>query len=230
MLDSIPDPATWWRKKPMVDMTGLTPWQVAIFQKAQLAKQHPELRQFPLLVHQGDVPTHQVGSPTPAAAYQPVPVQKTDNIPSVHNVVHNVEGPTFTAQGEVRDAVLHPMRHLGYTLTNHPVVFAENLWQATKQGMGWVVYQYSDFFKQLQGWDGSWIGFTRTAGLFWRGLIVAALTVGMVEIAPLLNSLATWVRLVFDFIRGALGLVGDAVDELWWLLTRLWNDITGLVV
>lgn len=207
----------------------MTPSDHILHQKIGLARMHPEIPQFPLLVSRGDAPVHEVGAPTPASVYQPVPVRLPNNTPSTNAVVHNVEGPTFTSQGEVRDNLLHPFQHLGYTVTHHPVDFLRQLFEYTKQGMGWVVWNYRDFFQQLQQWDGSWLGFTRLSGLMWRGLVVGLLTVGFIEIAPLMSAVATWLRLVFDFMRGALGLVGAAVDELWELLYRLYVDIFSFV-
>lgn len=229
MLDWIPDPLDLWHHatgyyKNKKSLT-LAPSDHILGEKIQLRQTHPKIPQFPLLVHQGDVPVHLVGTPTPASMYQPVPVRLPNNDPSTTSVVHNVEGPTFTAQGEVRDNVLHPFQHLGYTMTHHPVEFMELLVDYLKRGAGWVVWNYQDFFQQLQQWDGSWLGFTRLTGLMWRGMMVALITVGIVEVAPLLQSLGTWMRLVFDFVRGFLGLVGSAVDELWYLLQTIVEDV-----
>lgn len=231
ILDWIPDPAHLWRTNPYHNKANMvfptTPSDHVLNQKVQLAKERPSLTQYPLLTHQGNVPVHLVGVPTPAAAYEPVPVRKPDNSPSTNAIVHFAEGAVYTAQGEVRDHVLHPFHHLGYTLTHHPIDFAKQLWDYTRRGMGWVVFQYTDFIDHLRHWDGSWISFTQTIGLLWRGAIALALTVGIVELSPLLQALGTWLRLVYDFIRGALGLVGEALDVLWYLLERLWYDITS---
>lgn len=226
VLDFIPDPANLWRSQKHYTVSGRI--DDPLSQQFQLKRMHPEMPMYPILTKQGDVPVHLVGTPTPASVYEPVPARKPNNDPASNQVVHFAEGPTFTAQGEVRDHVLHPFHHLGYTLTHHPVEFVEQLFHYTKQGLGWVVWNYQDLYEQLKQWDGSWIGFSRSMGLAWRAVVVGLITLGLFELGPLLEALALWLRLVFDFVRGALGLVGEAVDALWYVLQRVWDDVTSL--
>lgn len=235
LLASIPDPANLWRPnryhnpKYMMNLNNQPRDYQAMVDKFKLARQHPEWKQYPMMAEAGDVPIHLVGTPQPAQAYQPVPARTPNNEPSSTAITHFAEGPVYTAQGEVRDTVVHPFQNLGYTLVHHPADFFKRMWELTQDTVRWVVFQYTDFYHQLTNWHGGIDSFSQSMGLVWRGAIVAALTLGFVEIAPLMNALATWIRLVFDLLRGALGLVGEAVDELWNLLTRLWDDITGLV-
>lgn len=190
----------------------------------------PQSGRYPMMAEQGDVPVILVGAPKTAEVYQPVPVRKTDNSPGTTRQTHLAESPAFTTQGEPRDAVYHPFHwsNLGYTITHHPVDFVRQLFDYAKQGVGWIWWNYEDFYEQFRNWDGSWVGLAHSTGLFWRGLVCALITVGLWEIAPLLEALASWLRLTFDFLKGALQLTGVILDDVWYLLQRVWDDVTGL--
>lgn len=237
LVKYVPDPKDMWQGgKQYYTVKGLTrdhmegdPIYDALRSKLRQRQQHPEQAQYPVVAQQGAVPTFRVGAPTPAVAYQPVPTRPTDNHSTEHmSVIHRAEDPTFTAQGEPRAALDHPFQHIGYNLTHHPVDLLKQLFDYAKQGAGWIVWNYQDFYQQLRNWDGSLVGLTRSMGLFWRGLVVGLITLGLVETAPILEALATWLRLAFDFLTGALGLTGSLLEELWYLLEKIWVDVTRL--
>lgn len=225
MLDWIPDPAALWRNPQSATMSmSSDPTWTALMSKRHMEQRHVPLRQFPLVTSVGDVPVHLVGAPTPASAYQPAPV--LTNQP----VVHVVQGETlqYTAQGENRDFVDHPIQNLSYSLAHHPMELARVLWDYARQGLGYIVWNYQDFYQQLQAWDGTVPGLLRHMGLWWRGAVVALITLGLLEIAPLLNALTTWMRMAFDLLSTLFRMTGAALDELWYLLERIWADVTSL--
>ena len=176
---------------------------------------------YPIVAKQGpQVSVLTTGSP------EPLSVRQTKD--TTVQFTYTAESPEFNTQGEPRVYVDHPLQYFGWTLTHHPDQAFALLWGYARQAVGWVVWNYTDFFQQLQAWDGTWFGLVGHMGLLWRGMVVALLTMGLIEIAPLLEALASWLRIAFDVIRTVFHLAGEALDELWYLLQRLWTDLTHL--
>lgn len=165
---------------------------------------------------QGDVPVHQVGVPTTAADYAPVPVTQPQYVVHVYGE---------SVQYNDRENVDHPLRHLGYTIKHHPMDLLKYLWDHAQKGFNWVLWNFNDFVAQLDNWDGSWFSLITNMHLWWRGMVLLMIGIGVLEVSQLVNALANWLRLAFDVLKSAFGLVGSAVDELIYLLHKIWDDL-----
>ena len=121
------------------------------------------------------------------------------------------------------DSVWDQWRH---TLTEHPLQFLGQLVDALKKAVGYVIWNYIDFAEQFRRWDGTLWGLVHGTHLLWRSLVTAAITVGLFEMGPLLEALATWARILVDLLRTAFNLTVEAVEMVWYVLGRVWDDVT----
>lgn len=110
-----------------------------------------------------------------------------------------------------------------------PMNIIEKVWLTLRMVGGWVVWNYTDLMEQFQRWDGTWFGLVRHTHILWRASVVALLTLGILEVAPLLEMITQWVGMLFELVRFTFSLAGSAVEELWYLLSRVYDDLTGLV-
>lgn len=222
----MPDPAVLWRgptdRLPPKQPLALPPDEAALQDKLKQALLHPEIRQYPLVDHQGDTPVHLVTQPLPAQAYQPVPVQRTDG-------VHLIPGEMITvdSQGQNRNLSNVVPGRISLEAFKTPQSLWASVWEITRNSLRWVTWNYVDFYQQLQSWDGTVGGLLRHAQLWWRAAVVGLITFGIVEVGTLLEALAMWGRLLYDILRSTLGLVGTLLDDLWMLVSAVVNTVTS---
>ena len=110
-----------------------------------------------------------------------------------------------------------------------PMNVIEKLWITTRMAVGWVVWNYTDWVSEFSNWDGTWTGLLTRSHLIWRSMVVGLLTLGLLEIAPLLDVVARWIGMIFELIRVAFRLGSEGVEELWTLVVRVYEDIVSLV-
>ena len=118
--------------------------------------------------------------------------------------------------------------YTGLSLSS-PGALLEKLWELTVWVVGGVVWQYADWMDQFRQWDGTWSGLLLHTHLLWRTVVVSFLSLGLLEMVPLLETLGRWLSMFFEFLRYAFRLTGDALGEAWTLLVRVYDDVTGLV-
>lgn len=115
-----------------------------------------------------------------------------------------------------------------HTVTEHPMQLIGLLFDGLKRVVGYVVWNYVDFAAQFKLWDGTLWGLMKHTELLWRSLVTAVITFGLFEIGPLLGALAEWIRIFVDLVKGAFHLAVEAVEALWSVLGRLWDDLVYL--
>lgn len=112
--------------------------------------------------------------------------------------------------------------------------FVENLYLWIKKTIGYVWWTYEDFFEQWRTWDGSAISLLKDTHRIWRTIVTGFITLGLLEIVPLLESLfhLWWgfmelVYYAFEFLGTGISefvhflwLVYDDVEWLWFKLTH----------
>ena len=99
-----------------------------------------------------------------------------------------------------------------HTLTKHPLQFLGQLLEGLKKAVGYVIWNYIDFAEQYRRWDGTLWGLVHGTKLLWRALVTVALTLGLLELGPLLEALAQWIRLFVDLVKTAFELTVEAVE------------------
>lgn len=163
-----------------------------------------------------------------------VPPRGEARVPNVHvvpldsevgqRIVQVVEG---RGQDEHKDPKYH-LTHQGMLL-HAPELVLKHIWDVVKQGGGYVVWNYTDFYNHFATWTGSYTGLLTNIQFMWRALVTAVLTIGLLEILPLIEGLGRLLWDIFYVVRAAFGLIERAVDELFVFLTILWDDMASLV-
>lgn len=132
------------------------------------------------------------------------------------------------AQDERTKQRKHHLTHSGM-LWGHPELVIQHLWDVVKQGGGYVVWNYTDFYNHFVTWKGSYVDLLTDLKFMWRALVTAMLTIGLIEIMPLLEGLGRLLWDVFYVLRMAFGLIERTSEELFAFLTVLWDDAVSLV-
>lgn len=114
------------------------------------------------------------------------------------------------------------LTHLG--MFQHPELIIKHLWDVTKGTAFYVAWNYNDFYQHFATWKGSYVDMLTNVQFMWRALVTGLLTVVLLEIFPLLESLGRLLWDIFHVIRMAFGLVERATEELFWFLSVIWND------
>ena len=172
------------------------------------------------------VPTESVVKivPTiPLKHYTPFAVTQ-DGIQNLleHGSLNHSNGRGDGSQLKSFDSVWDQWAH---TLTQHPLQFLGQLLDGLKRALGYVIWNYIDFAEQFRRWDGTLWGLVHGTQLLWRSLVTVALTVGLFELGPLLEALAVWARILMDLVRTAFQLTVEAVEMVWYVLGRVWDDL-----
>ena len=112
-----------------------------------------------------------------------------------------------------------------HTLTQHPLQFIGQLVDALKNTVGYVLWNYIDFGEQFRRWDGTLWGLVHGTQLLWRSLVTVAITIGLFELGPLFEAMAEWARILVDLLRTVFGLTVEAVEMVWYVIGRVWDDL-----
>lgn len=131
------------------------------------------------------------------------------------------------AQARAQDKIDHPKKgqHVDHmAMVKHPGLILKHLWDVTKGTAGYVAWNYNDFYQHFATWKGSYMDLLGDVKFMWRALVTGLLTVVLLEVFPLLESLGRLLWDIFHVIRMAFGLVERATEELFWFLTVIWND------
>ena len=110
-----------------------------------------------------------------------------------------------------------------------PMNVLEKVWITTRMAVGWVVWNYTDWVSEFSKWDGTWTGLLTESHLIWRSTVVGLLTLGMLEVAPLIEILIRWFGMMFELMRVAFRLGAEGLEELWYLLGRVYEDLKSLI-
>ena len=104
----------------------------------------------------------------------------------------------------------------------------DKLWTLTKRVVGGIVWNYTDWVDQFRLWDGTWRGLIVHSHLLWRTVVVGFLTLGILEIVPVIEALGRWLYYFYEFLRMVFGLTGDALSEMGSLVLKIYDDIRYL--
>lgn len=115
-----------------------------------------------------------------------------------------------------------------HTLSKNPLQLLGQLIEGLKTAVGYILWNYIDFGEQFRRWDGTLWGLVHGTHLLWRSLVTVAITLGLLELGPLLEALAQWIRLFVDLIRTAFNLTVEAVEMVWYVLGRIWDDLAQM--
>ena len=187
----------------------------------------PILSSTPLTTSKPLVPSHPLTDPDLHSQNVRVPLNHRKRV--VHwvppAVRHAMEGPMHSG------AILSDsaFQHWWNDVVHGPMSLLEKIFITTRMSVGWVVWNYTDWVQQFSKWDGTWRGLVLHTHILWRTVVVGLLTLGILEIAPLLELLTRWVGMMFELIRVAFHLVTDAVEELWYLFDRIYTDLRELM-
>lgn len=102
------------------------------------------------------------------------------------------------------------------------------IYEGIKSVVGYVIWNYEDLYNQFQKWDGSPLNLFQDMHFLWRGMVSAIITLGLIEIVPILESL---VSLWWDFmglVYHSFVFLGNAVSEAFHIIATLWDDADNL--
>lgn len=131
-----------------------------------------------------------------------------------------------------------PFINLSWKLHRDPGHLFYVLWDITKKTVTWVVWNYEEFYRLMthapivQHWynlQGEVDRVVWLSEVVWRGIIVAGITWGLINITPLLVALTEWFTLFVRFLRSAFGLVGKALSDVLYVVERIYEDIRSIL-
>lgn len=111
----------------------------------------------------------------------------------------------------------------GGMLTN-PRQIIHHIWSVIRGTFGYVIWNYEDFVMQFQSWDGSVTGLLQHVGLLWRTMITVVITLGLLELGPLIDGLSRILMEIGELIMFTFRLVETTANEMWYFLNLLWED------
>jgi hypothetical protein len=102
------------------------------------------------------------------------------------------------------------------------------IYDALKSTVGYVIWTYEDLYNQLSHWDGKATSLLKDVHFLWRAAVTGLVTLALIEIGPLLQSLfSLWwdlMELLFGFFR----FIGSAVQEAVYMVRILYDDVDAL--
>lgn len=111
----------------------------------------------------------------------------------------------------------------------HPGTIITHIYDVVKGFGSYVVWNYQDFVEQFRTWNGTWTGLLEHTALIWRMFVTAVLTIGIIELSPILASLWTilgeLVEVLLTIFRWATGVSMEAFH----LMGVLWDDVVSIV-
>ena len=102
------------------------------------------------------------------------------------------------------------------------------VYDAIKRAVGYVIWNYEDLYNQFRLWDGSPLNLFRDMHFVWRCMVSAVITLGLIEIVPLLESLFSLWWDFMSLVYHAFVFAGHAVSEVIHFLVLLWDDADAL--
>lgn len=111
----------------------------------------------------------------------------------------------------------------------HPGTIVTHIYDVVKGFGSYVVWNYQDFVEQFRTWNGTWTGLLEHTALVWRMFVTAVITIGIIELSPILASLWTilgeLVEVLLTIFRWATGVTMEAFH----LMGILWDDVVSIV-
>lgn len=105
---------------------------------------------------------------------------------------------------------------------HHPGAWLEGLWTVLKGVGGYVVWNYADFVRQWQLWNGEPFGLFRP---LWRTLVTIVLTWGLVEVSTVVQTLWDVLRMIWEVLRRVFVMGVDVAEVLWRILSRVGESV-----
>lgn len=130
--------------------------------------------------------------------------------------LHRFDHPTLSDGGS---------HSLWEHVVRDPRYVVDRLWHLVTGTVGYVVWNYADFVEQFRSWNGTLPGLLTHVGLLWRTLVTVVLTLGLLELGPLVDGLSRLLAEVGTVLAGVFHLSVRATEELWALLALLWRDL-----
>lgn len=98
------------------------------------------------------------------------------------------------------------------------------IWNTLHSTFGYIIWNYEDFVRQFQAWDGSLLGLMTHIDLMWRTMVTVVITLGILELGPLIDGLSRILMEIGEVIVFLFRLVETTASELWYFLGVLWKD------
>ena len=113
----------------------------------------------------------------------------------------------------------------GMLFSTDPRQILHSIWSIISSTFGYVIWNYEDFARQFQSWDGSVNGLLRHMGLLWRTMITIFITLGILELGPLIDGLSRIFMEIGELVVFMFRLVETTANEMWYFLNLLWEDL-----
>lgn len=140
------------------------------------------------------------------------------DLPEVRAALKRTDDPTIDLN--TRDVMRHaPPSQNALTATE----MMEALLQSARGALSYIAWSYTDLYAQMRAWDGTWAGLFQHWALVWRAMVTAAITYGLYQTGPVLETV--WF--------GLLWLLEEAWLAVRWIgeeLYVLWHDMVGLLI
>lgn len=138
--------------------------------------------------------------------------------------IHIVAPPGSTTQYPV--VIPHDGHTPGYAMQIRKLV--DDIYRALKTTFGYVLFTYEDLYNQLMLWDGKVTSLLTNVHFLWRMAVTGIVTIGILEIVPLLESIfSVWwdlMELIYHFFE----FLGSAVQEVVYGIRILYDDVDAL--
>lgn len=106
--------------------------------------------------------------------------------------------------------------------------FVENLYLVIKKILGYVWWSYEDFVEQWRTWDGSAVSLLKDTHRIWRTIVTGFLTLGLLEIVPLLESVFHIWWGFMELVYYAFEFLGTGITEFFHFLWLVYDDAEWL--
>lgn len=173
------------------------------------------------------VPAPTTGGPSSVSNYVPVPPIPGVRTPATVLPLNDDTSALYL----VNEQTLKSNRiSMGYwDMILHPSTILPHMYDVLKGIGSYVVWNYQDFVEQFRSWNGTWMGLLEHTGLVWRAFVTAFLTLGLIEIAPILGSLWTILLQLGEVLATVFRWATGVSLEAFHLIGVLWDDMVYMV-
>lgn len=102
-----------------------------------------------------------------------------------------------------------------------------DIWNMLGSAVKYIEFSYADLYRLLTTNHGSWLNIVHDVDVLYRLIITALITVGILQIAPLLQLVFSLARSIFDIIVFTYQTSVSSARELWNVLMNIYDDLVN---